>query len=139
LDAGESVGRTLPDLDLPPTRLGEALRFAADTDEVRLDPVLGAELLYSDATPEVRADAMSRLRPVHRPVFRGVPAEIAWRAVPSTYVVCSADRTVNPDLERAMAGRATRVIELAGGHSPAATQPDVVAELIAAAVARIGR
>ena len=136
LEDGESVGRTLPDLDLPPTRLGEALRFSGSSDEVTLDPVVGAEVLYGDARPDLAAAAMARLRPVHRPVFSGVPDAIAWRTVPSTYVVCTGDQTVNPDLERAMARRATRSVEWPGGHSAAATRPDLVVQLVLDAVAR---
>lgn len=128
LDAGESVGRTLPELDLPGTRLGEAMRFVGD--EVSLDPTLAAELMYADVPDDVTAAAISRLRPVRRAVFSGTPDAIGWRSVPSTYVVCSRDLTVNPDLERAMARRATRSVEWPCGHSPAAARPDQTAELI---------
>jgi pimeloyl-ACP methyl ester carboxylesterase len=129
LDDGESVSRTLPELDLPQTRLSEAMRIGGD--EIGLDPELGLCLLYGDATDRVRDEVARRLRPVGRRVFRGVPADIAWRTVPSTYVVCTEDRAVHPALQRAMAARATRCVEWPCGHSPAATRPDAVAELIA--------
>ena len=137
LDAGESVGRALPDVPMPRTRLAEALRFDDSSDEVWVDPALGAELFYGDAPAGVSSAALARLRPAHRPVFRGVPEQIAWRDIPSTYVVCTADQTVHPELERAMATRATRIVELTGGHSPLITRPDAVAELIVAAVNRV--
>ena len=130
LAEGESVGRTLPELDVPATRLGEALRFSADGDEVRLDPVLGAQLLYNDVPADSAAAHIARCRPVHRPVFAGVPDAIAWRATPSTYVVCADDLAVHPDLQRAMATRATHRDEWPSGHSPAASRPEQVAELI---------
>ena len=133
LDEGESVGRALPDQGLPDTRLGEALRVTGD--EIALDPELGVHLLYSDAPADVATAAAARLRPVRRAVFRGVPEAIAWRDVPSTYVVCADDRAVHPELQRAMARRATRVVEWPGGHSPAATRPVALAELIAERVA----
>jgi pimeloyl-ACP methyl ester carboxylesterase len=132
LTDGESVGRTLPDLDLPPTRLGEALRFSADGDQVSLDPALATQLMYGDAEPAAAAAAIARLRPVHRAVFAGVPEAIAWRQVPSTYLICADDLAVSPDLERAMAARATHRLEWPGGHSVAVTRPDAVAELITA-------
>jgi pimeloyl-ACP methyl ester carboxylesterase len=131
LAEGESVGHTLPELNIPPTRLGEALRFS-DADEVALDPVLAGELLYNDVTPDVAAASVARLRPVGKAVFGGIPEVISWRSVPSTYVVCTDDLAVHPDLERAMAGRATHSQEWASGHSPAASHPDEVADLIAA-------
>jgi len=127
---GESVGRTLPGLDIPPTRLGDALRFSPDGDQVTLDPALAREILYSDADAETAAAAVARLRPVTRNVFGGVPEVIAWRQVPSTYVVCTKDQAVNPDLQSAMATRAAFRHDWPCGHSPALTCPDAVAELI---------
>jgi pimeloyl-ACP methyl ester carboxylesterase len=138
LAEGESVGRTLPEVDVPPTRLRDALRFSEDTDEVSLDPALAGELLYGDAPPDAVAAAIARLRPVQRPVFSGVPKVISWRDVPSTYVVCGDDRAVHPDLERAMATRATHRLEWPGGHSPTLTSPGAVAELISSLVATLG-
>jgi pimeloyl-ACP methyl ester carboxylesterase len=131
LAEGESVGRALPDLDIPPTGLGNALRFSADGQQVSVDPALAAGVFYADAPAVAAAAAVARLRPVHRSVFRGVPATIAWRRTPSTYVVCADDRAVHPDLQRAMAERATTRLEWPGGHSPALTRPADVATLIA--------
>jgi pimeloyl-ACP methyl ester carboxylesterase len=135
LDEGESVSRTLPDRELPDTRLGEAMRVDGTTGEVGLDPELGVRLLYGDAPADVAAAAAARLRPVHRTVFRGVPDPISWRTVPSTYVVCAADEVVHPELQRAMARRAARVVEWPCGHSPAASRPEAVADLVAERVA----
>ncbi|HZZ98235.1 MAG TPA: alpha/beta hydrolase [Jatrophihabitantaceae bacterium] len=130
LDEGESVSRTLPHLDVPSTRLSEALRF--DDDLVHLDPQLAAELMYNGVPEQVTAEALARLRPVHSSVFSGTPGMVTWRTVESTYVVCTDDLTVHPDLQRAMANRATRRIDWDCGHSPAAARPDAVADLIIA-------
>ena len=134
LDGGESVSRTRFG-DLPDTRLAEAMVVAGD--DVELDPLLAPGLLYRDAPSDVAAAAVARLRPVGRAVFRGVPETIAWRTVPSTYVVCSSDEVVHPERQRAMATRATRVVEWPCGHSPAATRPDAVADLVAERVAAV--
>ncbi|NYJ08507.1 alpha/beta fold hydrolase [Petropleomorpha daqingensis] len=136
LDDGESVSRTLPDRALPDTRLPEAMRVSGG--EVALDPSLGLELLYGDTEPSIAAACVARLRPVGRAVFRGIPESIAWRSVPSTYAVCADDRAVHPELQRAMASRATRTVEWPCGHSPAATRPDDVAALIAGRIAADG-
>ena len=128
LDDAESVSRTLPDRDLPDTRLGEALHV--DGDLVRLDPATGTDLLYHDATPEAATAAMARIRPVHRAVFRGVPDAFAWRGVPTHYAVCADDRVVHPELQRAMAARAGDSIEWPYGHSAPLVHPDDVAALI---------
>lgn len=130
LDTGESVGRTLPDLDIPATRLGEALRFSEIDDSVELDPQLAVEVMYADAEPDIAAAACARLCAVDRAVFGGVPAAISWRHRHSTFVVCAEDRAVHPDLQRAMAERATDTVEWPCGHSPAATRPHEVAQLI---------
>ena len=128
LAEGESVSRTGLG-DLPDTRLAEAMVVSGD--EIGLDPALGARLLYGDAPDDVAAAATARLRPVGRQVFRGVPGAVAWRTVPSTYAVCAADEVVHPARQRAMARRATRSVEWTCGHSPAATRPEAVADLVA--------
>ena len=64
------------------------------------------------------------------PLFSGVPEQIGWRDHPSTYVVCTDDLAVHPDLERAMAERSTTRQEWLGGHSPMITRPGDVADLI---------
>ncbi len=130
LDVGESVSRTLPELDIPGTGLGAALRLCPSNDLVTLDPERAVQVMYADATSAVAAAAVARLSPVNRAVFRGVPTAFAWRHKPSTYVVCTEDRAVHPDLQRAMADRATHRRELRCGHSAAAVQPREVAELI---------
>jgi pimeloyl-ACP methyl ester carboxylesterase len=135
LAEGESVGRVLPERAIPATDLGGALRFSADGREVSVDPALAVDLFYADAPAADASAAVARLRPVDRSVFRGVPASIGWRSRPSTYVVCADDRAVHPELQRAMAERATARLEWPGGHSPALTRPAEVADLIAALVA----
>ncbi|HEX4359657.1 MAG TPA: alpha/beta fold hydrolase [Pseudonocardia sp.] len=138
LDEGESVRNPLAELALPPTRLGEAMRFSADGTEIGLDPALAVEFLYGDAAPADAEAAVARLRAVRRDILRGVPAEIAWRRVPSTYVVCAEDLAINPDLQRAMAARASDRVEWPGGHSPACTRPKAVADLVASLAAPAG-
>lgn len=130
LDDGESVNRALPERAIPPTRLREALRFSADGTRISLDPELGRELLYNDVPDDIARAMLARTRPVGRAVFSGTPDAIAWRTVPSTYVVCTDDCTVAPDLQRAMAERATRVLEWRSGHSPITSRPELVAELL---------
>jgi len=101
-----------------------------------LDPGLAGELLFGDAPADAGSAAVSRLRPVRRTVFRDVPERIAWRSRLSTYVVCADDQVVNPDLERAMAARATTRRESPGGHNPMMTRPEAVTALIASLAQR---
>jgi pimeloyl-ACP methyl ester carboxylesterase len=129
LAEGESVGHTLPDLGVLPTRLGDALRFH-DDDTVTLDPTLAAECLYNDAPTDAAAASVARLRPVHKSVFSGVPDVISWHQVQSTYVVCADDLAVHPELQRATAARAASTHEWRSGHSPALTHPDAIVDLL---------
>lgn len=53
-----------------------------------------------------------------------------WRDIPSTYMA-----TVD---DRAMARQADRVVEIGGGHSPLATRPDTLVEVMTATPPRPG-
>jgi pimeloyl-ACP methyl ester carboxylesterase len=126
------VSRVLPERRLPDTRLRDALQIHGEL--VELDTELGAELMYHDAEPDAAAAAMARTRPVQRAVFRGMPASVAWHRVPSSYAVCGADRVLHPEMQRAMAKRATTSVEWSCGHSSPIVRPDDVVRLITDAV-----
>jgi pimeloyl-ACP methyl ester carboxylesterase len=132
LDAGESIGRAVPAEAIAPTRLGDALRFSNDGNSVSIDSDLARDVLYGQA-PIAEVDAaLDRIRPVGRAVFSGRPDAIAWTTVPSTYAVCTEDQAVAPDLQRAMARRASTVVEWASDHSPQVSHPELVADLLIA-------
>ncbi len=107
----------------PPRRVRARRRRVGepDGDEGGLDPVLGPELLYRGAPSDVTAAAAAWLRPVSRTVFRDVPEVVAWRTMPSTYVVCSIDEVVQSARQRAMAARAAARVAVRpqpGGDPP---------------------
>jgi len=131
LAEGESISRAVPEAELPPTRLADALRFSPDRSEVRIDPELGRTLLYGKADPALADAQLARTRPVARSLFSTPVTTSAWRHRVSTYVVCSEDRCVAPDLQRAMAARATRSLEWPSDHTPLVSAPDRVARLLA--------
>ena len=58
------------------------------------------------------------------------PEAIAWRERPSTYVVCTDDMAVHPDLQRLLARRCTNALEWPTSHSPFLSRPDLVAGLV---------
>jgi pimeloyl-ACP methyl ester carboxylesterase len=61
-----------------------------------------------------------------------VPAPpAAWKSIPSTYVVCTDDRTIAPESQRMMAANADAVVEWDTSHSPMLSRPDLVADLLA--------
>jgi pimeloyl-ACP methyl ester carboxylesterase len=94
--------------------------------------------LYSDVDDAMFEWAYARLRAQRNISLSGIPKEVAWRTKPSTYVVCSEDQGVHPDLQRIMARRCTETVEWPTGHSPFANRPDLVADLLVE-LARGGR
>ena len=60
----------------------------------------------------------------------------AWKQKPSFGIVATADRMINPDLQRSMYARANaEVTELDGSHAIFLSQPQAVADVISAAAA----
>lgn len=69
-------------------------------------------------------------------LFEAKVGGTAWRSKPSWYIVARNDRTVHPDLERAMAKRmGATTYELDSSHVPMLSQPGRVLEVIRAAAA----
>ena len=56
----------------------------------------------------------------------------AWPAIPSTYVVCSDDRTITPAWQHKAAREVLGVepAELPGGHCPHVSRPDALADVL---------
>jgi pimeloyl-ACP methyl ester carboxylesterase len=95
-------------------------------------------VLYSDCTRDDVRLAASRLV-LHSAAAITTPVtHCSWRTIPSTYVVCSEDRTIPPDMQRVVAANATTVRTLAASHMPMWSKPQAVADILAeeAAVAR---
>ncbi|MGH7743174.1 MAG: alpha/beta hydrolase [Candidatus Eiseniibacteriota bacterium] len=67
-------------------------------------------------------------------LFEAKVGGTAWKSKPSWYIVGKKDRTVHPDLERAMAKRmGATTYELDSSHVPMLSQPDRVLEIVRAA------
>jgi pimeloyl-ACP methyl ester carboxylesterase len=97
------------------------------------DVSLAAETFYADCDSESQRWAIERLRPMPLAPFAEPAAEVAWRSLPSTYVVCAQDGALPPELQRdVFAPRASEAVELQASHSPFLSQPATLAEVIAA-------
>ena len=58
-------------------------------------------------------------------------AGAAWRLKPTSYIVGSEDRTIQPELQRFLAKRMNaKVTELASSHVPMLSQPQAVLDVI---------
>ena len=59
---------------------------------------------------------------------------VAWRSKPSSYIVATKDRTVQPELQRFVAKRmGATTTEVASSHVPMLSHPDLVINVIRAA------
>src|SRR3954451_4196673 len=89
-----------------------------------------AECLYQDCSPVDVDWAMDRLGPQPMLNLAQTPRTLAWRTKPSTYVACTDDLTIHPELQRILARRCTTTRELSTGHSAFLSQPQQVSDLL---------
>ena len=123
------------EMTLRPTLLMEHL-VHGDDGALSVDLEFAAECFYHDCDPAAAAAAVAQLRPMPVGVgeIGGTAAEVpppAWTTIPSTYVVCTLDRTIDPETQREMARHATDVVTWDTSHSPMMSRPELVADLLA--------
>src|SRR5271167_781671 len=100
-----------------------------------IDPAQFHEYFAADLSAE-QAAFMARSQVLNKAEnFRAVITTAAWRSKPSWMVVAGSDRTINPDLERWYAARASsHTIEVAGAsHCVYVSHPKEVADVIESA------
>jgi pimeloyl-ACP methyl ester carboxylesterase len=98
------------------------------------DEALACETFYADCDERDARRAFERLRPQATTPY-DVPCPIdAFPPAPSTYVVCSEDRIINPDWSRRVAPERldAELVELPGSHSPFLSRPAALAEVLCA-------
>lgn len=96
-------------------------------------PATFGDRFWQDLTDEqVRAGAWDRLTPQSIGAFGTPTTRAAWRGRPSTYLVCTEDRSTSLELQRFHAARATRSFDLPTGHHPFLSRPDLVTERLGA-------
>jgi pimeloyl-ACP methyl ester carboxylesterase len=113
---------------VPNVDLMRALVRSGD-GRLTVDSSAVAPFFYNDCDEATVAWAAERLRPMLFSSGEVAPAA-AWRSAPSTYVVCARDRAILPELQRRMAQQADEVIQWDTSHSPFASQPALVADLL---------
>jgi pimeloyl-ACP methyl ester carboxylesterase len=112
-----------------PTALFEAMQPLADGSTV-IDPSKAVALFYADCGPDDQQDAVANLRAQSMSAGFELPQRVSWREVPSTYVVCTEDKTVPPELQQRFAARASRRLEWPSSHSPFLSRPAQVVEML---------
>ncbi|GLY30491.1 alpha/beta hydrolase [Kineosporia sp. NBRC 101731] len=134
-NAGETVG---------PLLRGDL--FA--TGALRLDPadpeLSGAvrETFYGDVEPATAQAALALITPDGPAGIAGETFTVTrerYGSVPHTYVVCTQDTAIRPDLQRrfareidAVSSTPTTVVEFDSSHSPFMSMPEPLSEVIAA-------
>jgi len=98
----------------------------------RPDPKQAATLFYGDCDTSTQSWAIGNLRAQCGAPFADVVSHPGWKQIPSTYVVCAADRAMPPDWQRELfAPRLNKVVEMDSSHSPFLSQPDLLADVLA--------
>jgi hypothetical protein len=126
----------VPDPDVPfvddvKANIGEAF----DPGWIGVDPIeddaVAETFLYHDCDAETLRWALSTRRAF---VPRGAYEERVPLAaeIPSTYIVATEDRTIQPDWQRRMARERLNVepVEIPTGHCPNVSRPDLLAEIL---------
>lgn len=133
-DAGESP------MDLAKKTPGASTAIKATADGyLYLDPArFHADFAADLPARQAQFMAASQVMPAAQSF--GVPiTTAAWKAKPSWAVVATADRAINPDLERFMAKRAgSTTVEINSSHVAYMSHPSEVAKLIEQAAAKSG-
>lgn len=97
------------------------------------------DYFYSDCAEDDARWAWSQLRPRATTVF-SEPATIqSWPQIPTTFVIMTEDRCINPAWSRRVAARlGAHVIEVPGGHSPFLSTPGALADTLISLPVRPG-
>jgi pimeloyl-ACP methyl ester carboxylesterase len=73
-------------------------------------------------------------KPIASAAFEQSVSDIAWKTIPSWFLVTQSDRAINPELQRFMAKRiGAKTIEVNSSHVPFISHPREVAKLIESA------
>jgi pimeloyl-ACP methyl ester carboxylesterase len=126
-DAGEDYTALAKTYPTPPASAG----IVFDGDEGRLTEAAFLSDFAGDL-PEAKAKVLYAVQePFHKALLTGKTTQAAWRSKPSFYAVSTADRTINPDLERFMAKRmGAKTIEVNSSHLSLISHPEEIAKLI---------
>jgi len=134
LDGGETctsvqaaLHRSLPDDPRPNLASGIVVdplgRLGVTPETVR-------DCMYNDCDPETVAWAVGHVGVQPALNLDQGPTDVAWRKHPSTYVVCTQDLAIYPELQKMFASRCTNIKVLDASHSPFASMPDQVSAIL---------
>jgi hypothetical protein len=108
------------------------MRHEEDGRYSTFDPALAEATFFHDCPPELVALGIGQLRRQRASLPAGPGPVPAWRRKPTTYCVCTRDRTISCETQRRWAARVDASVEWDTSHSPFLSRPDLVADLLAA-------
>jgi pimeloyl-ACP methyl ester carboxylesterase len=132
-DSGESAGSL--GASAAPSPLGAELR-PDQQGFLRLTEAGVKESFAQDLSASEKDALFATQAPTAGAALGGNVSKPAWRAKPTWYLVATADRAIQPDLERAMAKKiAATTVEVVASHVPMLSRPEETARLIIDATA----
>ncbi|MFC3572358.1 alpha/beta fold hydrolase [Streptomyces yaanensis] len=146
LEKGESLGELqgrFPDSDLAAALVYTPFPIEGSTTpgtdvSVRIDKF--PSIFAADVDPRLASVLAVSQRPLAAQAFTEAAPVAAWKTKPSWGLVASADRTINPDVERYGYQRAgMTTVEVDSSHLVMLAHPERVAELIHEAVRATAR
>jgi pimeloyl-ACP methyl ester carboxylesterase len=107
---------------------------------VVVDRARFAKLFAEDLPASEGAVLAATQKPIRAGNFAGSVPVVAWKTIPSWYVVAARDRALNPDLERFYAKRmGARTSELDASHFLFLSRPQEIARVIIEAASVAGK
>ncbi|MDV7144408.1 alpha/beta hydrolase [Tropicimonas sp. TH_r6] len=114
-----------------PETIGPAVRRGAERGTTELDPELARQVLFQDLGPAQQEAALALIGPQAN-AAQTEPVRLStarFGRIGRDYILCRADRTVTPELQRLMSTETPcrRVVELESGHFPQLSMPEQLA------------
>jgi pimeloyl-ACP methyl ester carboxylesterase len=136
-DVGQSVGSLGASVE--PAPMGAEVRPDAQ-GFLRLTEAGVKNDFAQDLTPAEKSILFAAQAPTAAAAFGESVSVASWKAKPSWYLVATADRAIQPSLERAMAKAINaKTVEIASSHVAMLARPEETANLILEAAGRASR
>jgi pimeloyl-ACP methyl ester carboxylesterase len=95
-----------------------------------IEAMTPVDVFYGDVDAATARQAVAQLGYQSLASMIQEVTEVAWKTIPSTYIICEADNAVPPSLQEMFAQRAEKVQRLNTSHAPFLSQPAALAQLI---------
>jgi pimeloyl-ACP methyl ester carboxylesterase len=126
LDVGDSLLSQNPGGALLPRT---ELRHRDGIDDF-VEAMTPEAVFFNDLDGTTAANAVSQIGYQSYSSMRQPLTETAWKTIPTTYIVCDADKALPVAAQERMAKRANDIHRLNTSHSPFLSQPAALAPLI---------